>query len=211
MGGPFSLSEFIDLRKQCIFCGVPMRTLLTTYLAKPVADEAGFPLTISVLKNDKFLLNNMIQTTNIHGGIIDVIANTLSFGMNDSSITPYLDCYIAKNTFEDLSPHVEISCPNHNCQTLYHICSKGLTLSGVDKELILPLWSISPLEVLWESISTETSVIHNMWPCLGENGSLHIYSKHNSEVPPLEFPSLDFQELGKERILSKINIMKTFA
>jgi hypothetical protein len=209
MHNTFSLPEFINLRKWCIFCGVPMKVLLTTYLSKPVADEAGFPLTISALKDGKFPLNITRASDGIQDGIIDVKSGTLSFDKNLASITPYLDCFIAKNSFLELGPHVEISCPNSSCKTLYHICSRKLGLSGVDKDL--PLWSISPLEVLWESLCTETSVIHNVWDAPGEEGALRIYSRHDSEVPPLEFPPLDFQELGKDRIMSKIRTMKIFA
>lgn len=206
--GPFSISEFINLRRRCIFCGVPMRVLLTTFLSAPVPGESGFPITVSLLKDGKFPLNITITDANGNGAI-DVKSGTLSFEKNMSSITPYLDCFIAKNTFLDLGPHVEISCPNHSCQTLYHLCSKKLSIAELDKDL--PLWHISPLEVLWESISTETSTIHNVWPTPEEKGFLRIYSKQDTEAAPLEFQSLDFQELGKDRILSKIRTMKTFA
>lgn len=198
----YSIAEFINLRQQCIFCDTPLITTLTSFSF--ARHKYGSPL-ISSLKDGKFQLNIARPDDGFQNGFIDVKTGALSFDKDLSSFTPYLDCFMAKNSFLDLRPHVELFCSNQNCGTDYYLSSEALSLSEVDRKE--PIWSVDPLAVGWESFRTDTSVICNVW----KEGLLFIYSIDDPETKALKFPALDFGKISKEKLLDKISIMKVFS
>ncbi len=154
-----------------------------------------------------FNINHTTESYDISArAVIDTTANILVLKLSDKSVTEHLDEYVAKQALDDLKPYIELYCPNKKCKYEYYLASYILKINHT---FILkdPCWLIEPPSLFLESFNTHSVVVQNDWI----KGETNIYSIAHEDAKPIKVPIIDFEGMGKDKLLTRISTYVTFS
>lgn len=199
------IDDFVKVKERCFFCQTPLRVILTNFIG---VHKDGIPIINSHLNGNQFRfdISQTSATFEVKAKVvIDIETSALIFeNVNFRTSTPALDQYVVKQVFEDLKPHVELYCSNKKCKTKYHLCSdvfKLARLSSVDA------WMVKPFKLFLESFRSDNLNVQNDWLRKVTN----IYSLKNTEADPIVVPIIDFEDMGKDKLLTRIKTIAVFS
>lgn len=200
-----NILEFTKLKEKCLFCESSMRAELSNFIG---VRRKGLPLFNSPVEHGKFNFHIKHTTSSYDisaDGIIDIESSVLMFFLpiDDESPTPNLDQHVAKQAFDDLKPYVDLFCPNKKCKYQYHLSSYIL---DIKRHPVLNVWNISPIKLFLEGFHTGNLNVQNDW----RKEETDIYSLLNEDAEPIKVPIMDFEEMGKEKLLTRIATIVTF-
>jgi hypothetical protein len=200
-----NITDFVRCKEKCFFCDSKLECRLTNFIG---LDKGGVPLINAPLKDGKFTFN-FSRTTPTYTvkaeGIIDIRTNAMVFTVEPVETTeemPYVDNLVAKAAFLDLRPHVQLYCSYKKCSHQYTIA--GNTLRA---EQIRHGWLVLPFQLYYESFVEGKLWIQNDYI----HGSTYIYSRVKKEANPLVVPLMDFENMGKKKVLIRIKTYATFS
>lgn len=198
-----NILEFTKLKDKCLFCGSALRAELSNFIG---IRRKGLPLLNSPVQDGKihFNIKHTTESYDISAdGVIDIQNNVLFFFMPEEADTPNLDQHVARQAFDDLKPYVDLFCPNKKCKYQYHISSYIL---DVKRHATLNAWNIGPIKLFLEGFHSGNLNVQNDW----RKEETNIYSLLNEDAEPIKVPIIDFEEMGKERLLTRISTIVTF-
>jgi hypothetical protein len=181
-----------------------MRAELSNFIG---VRRKGLPILSVPVENGKFDFHIKHTTTTYDvsaDGVIDIESNVLIFFLSTEADTPNLDQHVAKQAFDDLKPHVDLYCPNKKCKHHYHLSSY---IFEIKRHPNLNVWIISPLKLFLESFKAGNLNVQNDW----RKEETNIYSLINEDAEPIKFPIIDFEEMGKDKLLTRIQTLVTFS
>ncbi len=166
----------------------------------------SIPIINAPLKDEEFAfdIRHTTETYSIEArGAIDINTNVLTFEITNPSETPVIDQRLAMQAFGDLKPHVELYCPSKKCDVKYNLCSDVFT------------WchspfrgnKIMPLKLYLECFKTGKLNVQNY--CF--QNMTFIYSAINEDADPISVPMLDFEEMGRDKLLTRVQTLVTFS
>jgi len=205
-----SITEFVNFRKNCIFCQRPLRVSLNNFLG---IDGVTSIDSVLVGRYFNFTMEYSSRYTNYKTKVavnIDADQSTLLFDYKPDTKGDKVDVaigeYEVKERFEDLNPLLVSECTSQECGMGYYLCSNALKLpwclSTVEK-----IWKIGDFHVLIEGFKTKSSVIQNDMV----RGETMIYSAERETDPLIVFPMIDFKSMNKERLINRIQTIVTFS
>ena len=195
-----TISDFIKVGSVCFFCDKPLRVRLTSFIE-------GIPRLNAPLENNEFSfkLQRVTQDYTLEAtGLSDIKTNALVFILDNETVTPSLDQRVVKESFEDLLPTIELYCSNSKCKHKYHICSTPLKCNYLGSKV--DSWIVKPLKIWYEGFVERSHVVHNDYLI----GDTLIYSRNNEDATPITTSMLDWQAMGKEKLLTRIRTLVTF-
>lgn len=199
-----NILDFTKLKDKCLFCEFPMRAELSNFIG---VRKKGLPILSAPVQNGKFNFHIKHTTSSYDvsaDGIIDIESNVLIFFLSLEAETPNLDQHVVKQAFDDLKPHVDLYCPNKKCKHQYHLSSY---IFEIKRHPVLNVWNIEPIKLFLEGFHAGNLNVQNDW----RKEETNIYSLLNEEAEPIKFPIIDFQEMGKDKLLTRISTIVTFS
>jgi hypothetical protein len=200
-----NILEFTKLRDKCFFCEGPLRASLTNYINP--RDSGSLPVLDATISSGRFSfqVNHTTQSYDIKAdGVIDITNNKLVFVLPADSEMPFLDQHVAKQAFVELRPHIQLACNNRKCKYKYALSSWGL---DAKRPSDISAWEIQPLKLFYETFRSGNLIVQNDW--LIE--TTYIYSRLNTEADPIRPGFIDFEAMGKEKLLTRIRTLVTFS
>lgn len=198
-----SILEFTKAKEKCLFCEAPLRASLTNFIGihknglpflNVTIDQARFP----------FEIKHTTQSYDVRAlCVIDIVTNKMVLTVPDSE-TPSIDQQVAKQAFTELKPHIELHCPNQKCKNRYTLSSYILDAQKIPGAAA---WQIPPLKLFLESFKTSKLVVQNDWIKRDTN----IYSIANEDAEPIKVPFMDFEAMGKTKLLNRVQTLVTFS
>ena len=198
--------DFTKVKEKCFFCNGALRPRLVNFLG---LRKSGLPIINSAMENNRFTFTIKHTTENYDieaEGRIDARTNGLVFLPADNSETPFLDQQVIKQVFDDLWPHIELYCCNKQCKYHYYLASYKLEtfkLNNINAFMVGP----GPVKLFIEQFQTGNSIVINDW--MREKTS--IYSSTNEDADPLITPLIDFEEMGCDKLLTRIGTIVTYS
>jgi len=195
-----TIKEFTKFKETCFFCHSRLTSRLTSF-------TKSIPILNAPLVNERysFKLTRVTAEYSLEAqGVVDIKSNALVFLVTDSD-TPGVDQKLAFEAFVDLHPYVELYCPNIKCKYKYHICSEVLHTKYLGKKI--DSWMITGPNLYYEGFIDRDLVIHNNFT--HENTA--IYSRHHENADPITTPMLDWEAMGKDKLLTRIRTLVTFS
>lgn len=200
-----SILDFTKLKEKCLFCQGPLQACLTNFLG---VRKGGLPdLNVSLVNNGRFSfgLRRTTESYDVQAtATIDIVNNKLVFTLARDSEMPYLDQQVVKQAFIEMKPYVELHCVNKGCKYGYSLTS--YYVHDLTKEAGTTAWSIPPLRLFLESFVAGKSVVRNDWIIETTN----IYSLHNENAEPIKTSFMDFEAMGKDKLLNRVSTLITF-
>lgn len=187
-----------------MFCQSTLRACLTNFIG---LKKNGLPVLNATIDVHRFgfEINHTTQSYDIKAnGMIDIVSNRLVLTVPPDSPTPSIDQQVARQAFVDLKPHFELHCPNKRCKNRYSLTSYMLDIEKIPGFIA---WSISPLKLFLESFRTNRYVVQNDWIKEDTN----IYILNNEDADPIKTPFMDFEAMGKDKLLTRISTLVTFS
>lgn len=211
MRGPFeTIEDFLCIRENCVFCQRKLKCVLSSFDVGP----RSLPIFNAYVQNNKleFDFHHTSATWQINAQIsIDIKSNLLSLKLNEPITTDELntlaiDHIVAKGIFENLNPHVELYCSNRKCKMKYTLCGSMLKSDKVGDEI--SIFKIRPFYLYMETFELDNLWIQNDW----STHALNIYIKNKIDTAPIKYPELlDLQEMGKDKIITRIKTLVTYS
>lgn len=133
---------------------------------------------------------------------IDIKTNTLVFGKSGVSDTPAIDAAMVRAAFSEMRPHIQLYCSNRKCIYQYTVASDIIRYSQKN-----PGWGIDPLDLYYESFVTGNLWVQNNYI----NQKVCIFSRVNVDAEPITSKLLDFQDMGKNRVLNRVRTLVVFS
>jgi hypothetical protein len=201
-----NILEFTKVKEKCLFCETPLRACLTNFVGYK---HGGIPILNEPIVKDRFsfLIRHTTPSLDIRAdAVIDVSANILVLKLYDDSITERLDEYVAKQALDDMKPYIELYCPSKSCKNEYYISSYNLKINN-SKATKGVCWIIEPLTLFLESFKTHSVLVQNDWIRQETN----IYSIAHEDAKPIKVPFMDFEAMGKDKLLTRISTYVTFS
>lgn len=190
------INEFVNLRKECLFCGGKMVTSLEKL--SPVSSIHKVLNINNKYKNDCFefrsLSNNPPVIANIDGITHNVTFNYSSTKDKVIDITKAM----LSAAFNSYYPHVQVSCDNKKCDTNYYYISTDLTIINE---------MIASINLSWESFNYKNSWIQNDWI----TKKTKIFSTENPEISPIEIDLIPFDSVDSDKFYNRIKTIITFS
>ena len=200
-----TILDFTKLRDKCLFCETPLRAALANYINPR---ENSLPVLDVTINSGRFAfqIKHTTQSYDIKAdGVIDIRTNAMVFTLPVDADMPFLDQHVAKQAFVDLKPHIELSCPNSKCKNEYSLSSHFLTAVRLQK---VNAWMISPpIRLFLETFRAGNLVVQNDWIVERTN----IYSRLNEDADPIKVPFMDFEAMGKTKLLTRVQTLVTFS
>jgi hypothetical protein len=187
-----------------MFCEHPLRACLTNFLG---LHKNGLPYLNATIDSGRFsfVVKHTTETYDIRAnGVIDIVTNKLVLTVPPDSETPSIDQQVAKQAFVELKPHIELRCPNKKCKHRYTLSSYILDAQKIPGVVA---WQISPIKLFLETFNTNKLVVQNDWIKKDTN----IYSMINEETEPIKVPFMDFEAMGKDKLLTRVQTIVTFS
>lgn len=209
------ISDFIKCRELCIFCKTPLRPTVTNFIG---TDGNGSAIICANLEDGKFSFSfeHIGSSYQLESNVVIYPdKNTLEFSFvpNTSAIIPNIDLlpmsftdeYVIRQNIDNVKPYIELVCINEKCNMGYHLCSDSfkLTKIGAAKSI----WHIAPLKLFLESFKTKTLIVQNDWL----EKTTRIYSSKNEDADPIKYPLIKFEDMDKDKLLNRIQLLVTFS
>jgi hypothetical protein len=194
-----NIEEFINLKDRCIFCYLPLKPILTNF----IGHENGIPVITSKLNDKNFVFrikyDSPSKNINVIGNI-DIKSNDVTFCVvPDHPFSAFTMLHQIIETFEDLSPHVELRCVNKKCKNNYYISSSVFKVIEDRK--------IRSFLLYMECFNVDRLWVQNDW--ISRN--TYIYSENNVDAEPLKVPFINFQSMDACKLLTRIKTIVTFS
>lgn len=199
-----SILEFTKAKEKCLFCGVPLRASLTNFIG---VHKNGLPYLNVTIDSVRFPfeIRHTTQSYDVKAQcVIDTVTNKLVITPPPDSIVPMIDQEVARKAFLELKPHIELHCPNQKCKNRYTLSSYILDAQRIPG---IVAWQIPPLKLFLESFKTNKLVVQNDWIKRDTN----IYSIQNEDADPIKVPFMDFEAMGKDKLLTRVQTLVTFS
>jgi len=197
-----NILEFTKLKEKCLFCRGPLRACLTNFIGYR---KNGLPILNEPIENGRFVffINHTTQNYDVQADVvIDAVNNKLILTLPEGSLTEELDQYVAIQAFDDLRPHIELSCINKFCKNQYYLSTSIFRIGNIFNNK----WIISPPKLFLESFRTNSLLVQNDW--LREE--TNIYFIANEDAEPIKVSLMDFEEMGSEKLLTRIQTYVVF-
>lgn len=198
-----SILEFTKAKEKCLFCGIALRASLTNFIG---VHKNGLPYLNVTIDRARFPfeIKHTTQSYDVRAQcVIDIVTNKMVLTVPDSN-TPSIDQQVAKQAFIELKPHIELHCPNQKCKNRYTLSSYILDAQKIPGTVA---WQIPPLKLFLESFKTNKLVVQNDWIKRDTN----IYSIANEDADPIKVPFMDFEAMGKDKLLNRVQTLVTFS
>jgi hypothetical protein len=191
-----TIEQFINIKQKCIFCHKSLRPTLSNFIG---VKKDSFPLLNEIVINPiKFLLKQTTENYNIEANTnIDINLNTISFNIIQESPTVFIDQYIAKTAFLDLSPYIDLACHNKLCKKQYYLASNVLKIYESNNRN----WQLQPLKLFIESFKVNNLLVQNDW--IREETNIYSLTSNNS----IKIPFLDFTQ---DNLIHRVQMYATF-
>lgn len=200
-----NILDFTKLKDKCIFCRQPLKACLTNFIG---LRKGGLPTLNAAITSGRFNfeIKHTTESYDISAiGTVDIRTNTLVFTLPQNSDMPFLDQHVARQAFIDLKPYIDLHCTNKKCKQNYSLAS--YYIHEINKLSGSSAWSIGSLKLFLESFVTNKLVVQNDW--FKENTS--IYSLINEDADPIKTPFMDFEAMGKDKLLTRVQTLVTFS
>lgn len=214
-----TIASFSKIKERCFFCGGLLRCRLSNFIIM----DGEVPIINAALSNDKFTFR-LSRTTASYtveaSAIIYALSNQLKFKLEhltapsrnlyDTS-TSSVDTMIAKETFLDFRPHIQLYCPRlKNCPFLYTISSDIFKLSPAltsENPSLNRDWIILPFQMYSESFISGHLWVQNDYL----RNQTYIYARNKTDADPLITPMINFESMGPEKLLNRIKTIVVFS
>jgi hypothetical protein len=198
-----NIVDFIRVRERCFFCGAKLRCRLSNFIG---IRESGMPLLNSPLEEGKFIfdISRTSPSYTVEAvGTLDIHNNKLFFDMKGLEYqTLTTDNMVAKETFIDLRPHIQLYCPKRKCPYQYTVASNIFRAGQIEGG-----WLVFPFKLYYESFVSGKLWVQNDYVSSRTN----IFSIMNEEAEPIVVPLLDFNAMGKDKLLTRIKTLVVFS
>lgn len=212
-----NIREFIELKDKCVFCGSKLSPTLTNF----IGHSKQIPIINSVPRNDRFefMLNHTTIYLHLKMNVsININTNVITMDIDPSSYTSeYFDRHAvsqkqAREAFESLKPHIELTCNNKNCHMEYYLCSSVLRCTNPSPETgwfpnFSEQSSISSFRLYWEACNVGKFWVQNDW----SKGKTNIMLTSNQDAGILSFPIIDFDNFNSEKLYHRVNTLVNFS
>ena len=191
-----SILDFTNHQTSCIFCQSTLHAELTNYCGLRGDDLPilNIEITQPILS---FSLRHTTENYHVQADLeIDAANNYLSFCMPQSD-TPFVDRNLALQAFDDLKPFIDLYCANEACKYGYHVASDNFFIQGAPNQN--NQWTIEPIRLYLEGFKTPLYKVLN--DCFRR--ATYIYVDDTSV--PIKTDQLNFQEMGKNKLLNRLN------
>ena len=195
-----NIADFTNCRSNCVFCDTKLRARLLSFNTRDEIPILNSPIDLSKESVTFKIDHTTPEWRIIARGELNLQNNGLSITMLRESETPSIDIYNAKNAFVNATPHIQLYCPNRKCKQDYTIASGILTLGHMTEYM-------SPPFLYYESFASGNLWVQNDYP----HHKTYIYSRLNENAKPLVYPMLNFQAMGKDRLLNRIKTLVVFS
>lgn len=199
------MTDFIKLKKQCIFCQTPLRVNLTNFMG---IFENGLPLLNVPLEDGlfKFELKHTTAEFSLKADItLQPSTNMVVFDNFTNGELPNIDAHLVARVFEELKPTLELYCGSKSCKTKYHLTTHPLKMIKVSK--VSRVWQILSPKIFMESFRVRRLNVLNIWP----DKETWIYNMKNEDAEPLRLSMIDFESMTKEHLFTRIQTLVTFS
>lgn len=215
-----TISDFLKMQENCIWCGQHMSPLLTNY-SFIVSEKSQPKIKIPIFKS-KFIENKFEFKINFcssehfikSSGGIDIFSNELTFDVDESSrynghIVDYLSMV---DIFERLDPRVELHCNNNACGMNYYISSRTFSCEKASDKFGGAYYNfgsntrINPISCHYEASNVDKYWIQNDFLI----GKTCIFSLKNVDASPIFIDMLNFSSFDKEKFKSRIKTIITY-
>lgn len=193
-----TVQEFTKFKEACFFCQEKLKVKLSSFHGNP-------PRINAPLKNGElsFKLSHVTQEYELEAkGVLDIRTNALVFRTGGD--TPSIDNNLALEIFENQRPTIELYCTNSKCKYQYHICTSPLRCISAAKE---KPWAVKHPRLWFEGYVEKNIVVHNDHLL----GKTMIYVRNNEFADPITIPILDWEAMGKDKLLNRIKTLVTFS
>lgn len=188
-----------------MFCQKSLRVCLSNYL-NPRANDT-LPVIDATMQNNRFDFE-IRHTTALYDikaeAMVDASTNSLVYLVPTDAETPGLDQHVVNQALKELRPHIELLCNNAKCKHRYSLSSYTLTSQRRND---VNAWTIGPVKLFLETFRSGKYIVQNDWI----KGDTSIYLYDNDAVEPIKTPIIDFEEMGKDRLLNRIRTLVTFS
>lgn len=199
------MSDFIALKKNCIFCQTPLRINFSNYIGVKMN---GLPVISAPLEGGlfKFCLEHTTAEFSIKADItVQPSTNIVVVDKFFNDDTPNINANLVRRVLEDHSPVVEIYCASRSCKSKYHLLSEPLRMIKVTK--VSRAWQILPFKLFLEGFRVKNFMVSN----IQTDNETFIHSLRNEDAEPLKVPRMDFESMPKERLFTRIQTLVTFS
>ena len=215
-----TIADFSKIKERCFFCDSPLRCRLSNFTMM----NGEIPIINAPLTDGKFAfrLSRTTSSYTVEASVtIDALKNHLEFKIEHFTPpvrnyyfvgeNPTLDTMVARETFIDLLPHVQLYCPRlKSCPFLYTLSSDIFKLSPAlttENPSLNKDWVILPIHLHSESFILGQWWIQNDY----DRNQTSIYARNKSEAAPLITPIIDFANMGPEKLLTRIKTIVVFS
>lgn len=213
-----NIQDFSTIKEKCIFCETKMRVHLSNFLG---LRPSGMPLFNSPIKNGKITFD--IDRTTDSGslqatGVIDILTNdvsiTASTDMDLSEIADrarrelyeFGEQHFAALAFNQMSPHIELYCPNKKCKLQYTLSSDIIVCRRDHSER---KWTIDPFILFQETFATSTLWVQNDY--FYNRTNIYPLENSNFATEPIKVPLMDFNSMDKDKLLTRVKTLVVFS
>lgn len=199
------MADFINLKKNCIFCQTPLRVNLSNYLGVKMN---GLPVISAPLEDGlfKFHFKHTTPDFSIKADItMQPSTNIVIFDNFTNGDLPNVDAYTVKKAFEEHSPLVELYCASRSCKSKYHLLSEPLTMIKVAK--VTKAYQVLPFKLFLEGFRVKSLMVSN----IQTDAKTSIHSLKNEDADPLRVDKIDFESMSKEKLFTRIQTLVTFS
>lgn len=200
-----NLDDLINYQKECAFCKNKLIPTLTNHLGL----NKGLPILNAKYKDGlfKFPIKYSAHNFNLNSDVTVNCTNNLIIFDNLEG-EPYIGTTLeraALDVFMRLMPHIELYCSSKKCGLKYYLSSDIFNLFS--NETGGNTFEVSHVRLYMECLTYSGFWIQNDLV----NTQSNIYVIDNPSITPITTELLDFQSLGKEKLLKRINTLVTFS
>lgn len=198
-----SIEDFLSCKTSCFFCDKPLGRRVTHF-------QSSFnelPIINAPIKNNiaVFPFRHTTASFDLHAkGRIDTRNNILTFTFKDAvaeglEYTPNINNSLAMSVFSSMLPYAQLYC---NCKYRYTATSSVFKMKQSEPDYI-----IEPLAFFYESfVLSNWWIQNNYW-----NNKTNIHARNKESAPPITCPILNWEEMGREKLLTRIKTLVVFS
>jgi hypothetical protein len=193
--------EFSKCKQACFFCDSKLKCRLTNFIGL----SNDLPIINAHPDGDviSFDINHITPSYQIKADVtLDIKTNILTFMLKSESETPGLDAAVVRSAFSEMRPHIQLYCSSRKCRYQYTVASDIIRYMVAKSG-----WVIAPLDLYYESFVTGNLWVQNDYT----KQKVNIYSRFRVDAEPITNKLMDFQAMGKEKVLNRIKTLVVFS
>lgn len=195
-----SITEFIKYKEKCFFCDSKLKCRLTNFIG--VSNDLPIinaPITANTIS---FPVDCTTASFDLKAeGKIDIRTNALVFLLKEQA-TPSIDDMLAKNTFLGFKPHIQLYCANKQCKHDYTVASDTFRTGKIKHGYL-----ILPFKLYYESFVTGSLWVQNNYL----QNKTYIHTRNNPDANPITSTLLNFEKMGKNKLLMRVKTLVVFS